>query len=118
MSKTFDPSERIKQLEDAIRTHRSQKFDDRCVEDDDRLYEVLGDGIKCDRRIGSPEEMHANCWRFIKNRCEAGGLWMSYADLERENAKLRMELCEVLYQQCKEDRERNGPWPEFTGDGQ
>lgn len=43
---------RIDQLESAIRTHRSQKADDRCIEDDDRLYEALGDGIKCDRRIG------------------------------------------------------------------
>ena len=60
-------------LREAIETHRSQKADDRCIEDDDRLYEALGDGIKCDRRVGSKEEMLHNCSRFIERRCEGGG---------------------------------------------
>ncbi len=49
---------RIRQLENAIRTHRNQKADDRCIEDDDRLYEALGDGVKCDRRVG---DQHQSC---------------------------------------------------------
>lgn len=77
---------RIKQLEDAIKTHRSQKADDRCIEDDDRLYEVLGDGIKCDRKVGCKEDMLKNCKRFIENRCEGGG-WPSYAELEEKLSK-------------------------------
>src|SRR5688572_13381619 len=80
---------RIAALESAIRNHRDQKADDRCIEDDDRLYEALGDGIKCDRRVGSKTEMLANCQRFINNRCETGGPWKSYAELEAELAALR-----------------------------
>ena len=73
-------------LANAIREHRNQKADDRCIEDDDRLYEALGDGIKCDRKVGNKEEMLANCKRFIENRCD-GGKWPSYAELERERDK-------------------------------
>lgn len=72
---------RVVELENAIRSHRSQRADDRCIEDDDRLYAVLRDGIKCDRRVGSKEEMLANCKRFIERRCEGGG-WPTYAELE------------------------------------
>lgn len=71
----------VERLTEAIKTHRSQKADDRCIEDDDRLYEALGDGIKCDRRVGSKSAMLTNCQRFIQNRCEGGG-WPSYAELE------------------------------------
>lgn len=72
---------RAKKLDDAIRAHRAQKADDRCIEDDDRLYEALGDGIKCDRRVGNKKEMLKNCERFIDRRCVAGN-WPTYADLE------------------------------------
>jgi len=71
---------RVKVLEDAIRTHRSQLADDRCIEDDDQLYEALGDRVKCDRRVGSKEEMLRNCARFIENLCEEGH-WSSYENL-------------------------------------
>lgn len=70
-------------LVNAIKTHREQKADDRCIEDDDRLYEVLGDGIKCDRRVGDQCAMLENCKRFIANRTEGGG-WPSYAELEKQ----------------------------------
>lgn len=73
----------VRRLTEAINTHRSQKADDRCIEDDDRLYEALGDGIKCDRRVGDKAAMLANCQRFIEKRCEGGG-WPSYAELEAE----------------------------------
>lgn len=70
-------------LEIAIKDHRAQKADDRCVEDDDALYEALGDGIKCDRKVGDKYMMLANCARFIDRRCEGGG-WTSYMELEKE----------------------------------
>lgn len=82
--------ERVDRLTNAIKTHRSQKADDRCIEDDDRLYEVLGDGIKCDRRVGSIPEMLHNCERFLKNRCEAGG-WPTYVELEK-----KIKFCQTV----------------------
>lgn len=78
-------------LRSAIIEHRSQKADDRCIEDDDRLYEALGDGVKCDRRVGCKEEMLANCKRFIERRCEGGG-WPSYRELEKALASARTTL--------------------------
>lgn len=84
-------SYRIQELEAVIKRHRDQKADDRCIEDDDELYQILYDGILCDRRVGSKEEMKKNCDRFIENRCE-GGSWPSYADLEKEIVKLKYEL--------------------------
>lgn len=63
-------------LRQAIIKHRSQKADDRCIEDDDELYAALGDGVKCDRRVGD------NCARFIERRCEGGG-WPTYTELEK-----------------------------------
>ena len=71
---------RVEELETAIRTHRNQKADDRCIEDDDRLYEALHDGIKCDRRVGDQCAMLENCKRFIENRTEGGG-WPTYQEL-------------------------------------
>jgi hypothetical protein len=70
----------VEALSAAIREHRSQRADDRCIEDDDRLYEALDDGIKCDRRVGSKEEMLRNCARFIERRCESGH-WPTYQEL-------------------------------------
>ena len=61
----------------AIKEHRAQKADDRCIEDDDKLYEALGDGIKCDRRVGDKVDMLANCSRFIDRR------WPTYVSLEK-----------------------------------
>ncbi len=84
-----------KRLRDAIIAHRSQRADDRCVEDDDRLYEVLGDGIKCDRRVGCQLDMIGNCVRFVKNRTEEGGPWVSYAELEAANAELMEQNTEL-----------------------
>lgn len=84
---------RVAALEQAIIAHRSQKADDRCIEDDDRLYEALGDGIRCDRRVGSKEDMLANCKRFIERRCEGGG-WPTYAELEMKLNQTQQLLTE------------------------
>lgn len=80
-------TEELERLRSVIREHRSQLADDRCIEDDDRLYAVLEDGIKCDRRVGSKQEMLHNCERFIQNRCEEGG-WPSYAELKSALEKI------------------------------
>lgn len=81
--------EEIRRLRKAIHEHRSQRADDRCIDDDDRLYESLRDGIKCDRRVGDKTEMLRNCARFIDRRCENGGPWKTYEALEAEIAELR-----------------------------
>ena len=86
-----------RRLEDAIRLHRSQKADDRCIEDDDRLYEALGDGIKCDRRVGDRKAMLENCKRFIMQRCELGDAahWPTYAQLEARIAELEAANAQI-----------------------
>ena len=76
-------SPREVQLEAAIRTHRDQHGDDRCWIDDQTLYAVLADGNLGDNTVGDPEAMRRNCDRFIANRCQAGGDWPSYAELEQ-----------------------------------
>lgn len=78
----------VERLRAAIAKHRSQKADDRCIEDDDELYAALGDGIKCDRRVGDKIAMLHNCERFITRRCEGGG-WLSYVELEAERDEAR-----------------------------
>lgn len=84
-------------LKEAIAEHHRQKADDRCIEDDDRLYASAG-LPPCDRRVGDKDAMLANCARFIDRRCE-GGKWPSYAELESELAAAvaeRDELREAL----------------------
>jgi hypothetical protein len=73
-------NERAVALHAAIAEHHGQKADDRCIEDDDRLYAAAG-LPPCDRRVGGKEEMLENCRRFIQNRCQGGG-WPSYRQLE------------------------------------
>jgi hypothetical protein len=66
----------------AVQDHHRQKADDRCIEDDDRIYEAAH-LPPCDRRVGSKDEMLKNCARFIERRCLEGG-WPTYASLETE----------------------------------
>src|ERR1051325_11542175 len=70
----------------AILTHQSQHADDRCWMDDQELYKAAG--LVGDNHVGNPEAMLENCKRFIKTRCQ-GGNWVSYAELEAENVKLK-----------------------------
>ena len=84
-------SQEVERLKAAIAEHHAQKADDRCWEDDDRLYAAFGLQPP-DRRVGDPEAMLENCKRFIKQRCEGGGPWKSYAELEAENAELKAKL--------------------------
>jgi hypothetical protein len=80
-------------LRAAITEHHAQKADDRCVEDDDRLYAAAG-LPPCDRRVGDKAAMLENCRRFVERRCEGGG-WPTYAELEAEVDALRRKLCEL-----------------------
>ena len=83
--------EELERLRAAIRKHRAQKADDRCVEDDDELYAALGDGILCDRRVGDKEAMLRNCARFIERRTTGGG-WPTYAEIEARLALLERHV--------------------------
>ena len=71
--------ERVR-LHAAIVEHHGQKADDRCIEDDARLYAAAG-LPPADHRVGDKAAMLENCTRFIKRRCEAGG-WPTYQELE------------------------------------
>lgn len=82
---------RVEELESAIRLHRDQHADDRCWMDDDRLYDVLGDSVQSDPRVGDKAEMLKNCARFIERRCQ-GGHWPTYVELEAERDKLRQAV--------------------------
>lgn len=85
-----DAKESEKKLRDAITEHHAQKADDRCIEDDDKLYAAAG-LPPCDRRVGDKTAMLENCKRFIERRCESGG-WASYAELEKQLAAAKEEL--------------------------
>jgi hypothetical protein len=73
--------------------HHGQKADDRCIEDDDRLYAFFG-LPPCDRRVGDKAAMLKNCERFVERRCEGGG-WPSYAELEDRCRRLRSSLSDL-----------------------
>lgn len=80
-------------LRAAIADHHSQKADDRCFLDDDKLYEAAGLPA-VDRRVGDKEAMLKNCARFLDKRCEAGG-WPTYRELEQQIAEWR--ACALRY---------------------
>lgn len=82
-------------LENAILEHYNQKADDLCWMDDNKLYEVMGLPPR-DNTVGDPCAMLENCKRYIEQRCQGGGPWKSYADLEKENNKLRTALGQAV----------------------
>jgi hypothetical protein len=86
--------QRLKRIELAVIEHHKQKADDRCVFDDDKLYEAAG-LPQVDRRVGDKAAMLINCARFIEKRCEAGG-WPSYADLERRIETYKLYIKSLL----------------------
>ncbi len=90
---------RVRQLEDAIRNHRNQHGDDKCFLDDQELYKVLGDGNLGDATVGDKAAMLENCKRFINNRCESGGPWVSYAELEKENISFKKAILNLWQHQ-------------------
>ena len=91
-------------LREAVAWHHGQKADDRCIEDDDRLYAAAG-LPPCDRRVGDKTAMLENCKRFIERRCEGGG-WPSYAELELQMNQLKDHV--VQLEQERDQKQRNG----------
>jgi hypothetical protein len=89
---TFFLERRVEELEAAIRQHRDQKGDDRCWFDDQELYAVLKDGNLGDNTVGDKEAMLKNCQRYVTHRCEGGGDWKTYEQLEQENKYLNTAL--------------------------
>ena len=89
MTKVYELWHDRERLRNAIKKHRAQKADDRCWMDDQELYAILGDGNLGDNRVGDLSETLANCKRFIERRCQKGGTWKSYVELETENAALK-----------------------------
>ena len=83
----------------AIETHHAQKADDRCIDDDDRLYAAAG-LPPCDRRVGDKAAMLRNCERFIDRRCEGGG-WPTYAELEKQHDAMISVIQKAYRQLCE-----------------
>jgi hypothetical protein len=94
--------ERIAVLTEAIRKHRDQRGDDRCWLDDRELYIALGEPFT-ERwsALPPPEEMLANCRRFIASR-QPGGV--PYVSEQREIERLR-ELVSVQAAQLAQAEE-------------
>lgn len=78
-------------LFEAIKKHHDQKADDRCIMDDTELYAAAG-LEPADHHVGDKAAMLRNCERFVDNRCQSGGPWQSYAELEAERDRLQAEL--------------------------
>ena len=86
---------KVRTLEAAIRTHYEQHADDLCWMDDIALYAAIGLPPR-DKSVGDPCAMLENCKRFIAQRCQPGGTWKSYAELEEELATVRRQLDEQI----------------------
>jgi hypothetical protein len=81
-------------LVQAIREHRDQRGDDRCWEDDAKLYAVLGEGDgEAETALPQKAEFLKSCERFYEQRqCPATAgqrKGMTIAQLEAEVERLR-----------------------------
>lgn len=85
----------LQRVASAVRTHRDMAWDDRCLEDDRRLYEALGEPIP-DFALPPVDDMLESCRRYIAQRgCPVAELppdKMTIRQLEDEVARLR-KLC-------------------------
>jgi hypothetical protein len=84
----------VERLQAGIREHRDQRGDDRCWEDDARLYAVLGEGDgEADSALPPKAEFLKSCERFYEQRqCPATAgqrKGMTIAQLEAEVERLR-----------------------------
>lgn len=59
--------EEVRRLRSGIREHRDQRGDDRCWLDDEKLYELMPEGIPA-CTVLDPELMMPNCQRFMSLR--------------------------------------------------
>ena len=65
-------------LRDAIRKHRDQRGDDRCVNDDYELYQALGEPIPAHAcQLNAPDIMIEDCKRFIESRHDPAKPYLS-----------------------------------------
>ena len=103
---SWGSTDRIQELEAAIRKHRDQRGDDRCWVDDLELYKVLGDSdnVTPDNSLPAKDEFLRNCARFYDHRCKdgSGDGWKSYQELEKENQQLLSSTMQVV---AEKDRE-------------
>jgi hypothetical protein len=95
MSDETSLQQEIERLRAAVFEHYSQRADDRCFLDDDKLYAAFG-LPSVDRRVGDKLAMLENCARYIERRCE-GGYWPSYVALEDEIKGVHevLDACQV-----------------------
>jgi hypothetical protein len=76
--------EKLDRLLGVIREVHSQRGDDICWMDTDKIFEVAGLPVP-KREVGDRAQMLENCSRFIDQLCTVGrGNWPSYAELEQE----------------------------------
>lgn len=82
----------LQRTRNVIRDVHSQRADDCCWLDIDRIFKAIGLPVP-DRRVGDKAAMLQNCARYLDVMCQ-GGEWRSYAELEEdlERAKLRFAL--------------------------
>jgi len=84
---SYDASQDAYELREAIRTHRDERGDDRCWEDDERLYKALPEGYAPPERDTSVEL--ENCKRYISCRRNPN---TEYISPQREIEKLQEEI--------------------------
>jgi len=107
-------------LKAAIQKHHDQYADDRCFIDDVELYAAAG-LAPADVRVGDKFAMLKNCVRFVEQRCESGGPWKSYADLEteRDAIKAQAEMLRVENTRLNEQHEQSkSRWWELSNENE
>lgn len=82
--------EQVDNLLKVIREVHSQRADDLCWMDIDRIFAAAGLPVP-DRRVGDKAAMKVNCNRFIDTMCSGGG-WKAYAELEARISELESAL--------------------------
>lgn len=82
-----EANDEVDRLRAAIRNHRDQRGDDKCWEDDERLYAILPEGFTPPARDSAVEL--ANCERYIACRHNPA---TEYVSPEREIERLRTNL--------------------------
>lgn len=86
-----DARYRITVLEEAIREHRDQRGDDRCWQDDHKLYAVLKDGWT-PPKVDSAVELE-NCKRYIACRQDPN---VEYVSPQRMIERLQLAVTKLL----------------------
>jgi glutamate-1-semialdehyde aminotransferase len=87
----------VDRLASAIRDHRDQRGDDRCFEDDQKLYGVLGEPIPANVTALPPRcDFLESCSRYHEQRQNPADVYppdkMTIAQLEAEVDRLNVEV--------------------------